>query len=421
MTDDLKSVYHLFNPDKALFDEELKKYYVKIGENETRISKLKTRLELGLETGEPIKILFTGHRGSGKSTALNRLVSHLSDKFFVVNYNVLDLLDLNDINYTDVLLSILAQLIESSKVNKIFLRSDLVERANKWGQTITENLISSTKAGLGFGVGLPALINIFTWMKNETETRKEIRKEIGPRVSELISIINDIVIEIEDTGKQVLVIIDNLEKSDPDKALDLFGNHGTQLSQPICKIIYTFPISLKSSDRFTQIRMNFSDDIMYPNIKVHEPDGSVNRESKERALMKEIVAKRVNSNLFEPEALEYIIDMSGGVLRDYIRIIRDSAVTALTRGKTVIDKAVAEEVVNDLKNTFQAQLSDEDYDVLLEVSHSKSIKRDQGLVGLLHNLSVLEYTNGRNWCDLHPIVRTILEEKHLLEQDASSD
>ncbi|WP_440945662.1 P-loop NTPase fold protein [Methanosarcina sp. T3] len=415
MTDDLKSVYHLFSPDKALFDEELKKYYVAIGENETRISKLKTRLELGLETGEPIKILFTGHRGSGKSTALNRLVSHLSDNFFVVNYNVLDLLDPNDINYTDVLLSILAQLIENAKVNKIFLRSDLVERANKWGQTITENLISSTKEGLGFGVGLPALINIFTWMKNETETRKEIRKEIGPRVSELISIINDTVIEIEDTGKQVLVIIDNLEKSDPEKALDLFGNHGTQLSQPKCKIIYTFPISLKSSDRFTQIRMNFSDDIMYPNIKVHEPDGSVNRESKERALMKEIVARRVSSDLFEPEALEYIIDMSGGVLRDYIRIIRDSAVTALTRGKRTIDRAVAEEVVTDLKNTYQAQLSDDDYEILREVSRSKNIKRDRDLVGLLHNLSVLEYTNGRSWCDLHPIVRTILEEKHLLQ------
>lgn len=223
MTDDLKSVYHLFNPEKALFDEELKKYYVEIGENETRISKLKTRLELGLETGEHIKILFTGHRGSGKSTALNRLVSHLSDQFFVVNYNVMKLLDLNDINYTDVLLSILAQLIENSKVNKIFLKSDLVERANKWGQTITEHLISNTKEGLGIGVGLPALINIFTWMKNETETRKEIRKEIGPRVSELISIINDIVAEIECTGKQVLVIIDNLEKSDPDKAWIYLG------------------------------------------------------------------------------------------------------------------------------------------------------------------------------------------------------
>ncbi|MDD3042265.1 MAG: hypothetical protein PHW56_04885 [Methanosarcinaceae archaeon] len=63
MTDDLKAVYHLFNPDKALFDEDLKKYYVEIGENEVRISKLRTRLELGLETGEAIKILFTGPQG----------------------------------------------------------------------------------------------------------------------------------------------------------------------------------------------------------------------------------------------------------------------------------------------------------------------------------------------------------------------
>lgn len=417
MTDDLKAVYHLFNPDKALFDEDLKKYYVEIGENETRIRKLRTRLDLGLESKEAIKILFTGHRGSGKSTALNRLVSSLSDDFFVVSYDVLEMLDPNDVNYADVLFSILAQLIERTREEKIEIGKDPIERANKWGSSITKEIISSEKNELGAGIGVRFLrfMELFARMKNETETREEIRKEIRPRISELISIINDIVVEIEETGKQVLIIIDNLEKSNPENAFDLFEIHGTQLAQPKCKIIYTFPISLKNSDRFSQIRMNFSDDIMYPNIKVHNQDGSVDRESTDRALMKKIVAKRVNPELFEPEALEYIIDMSGGVLREYIRIIRDSAVTALTRGKTLIDKAVVEEVVNDLKNTYQNQLSDEDYDMLLEISSSKDMKRNRVLVGLLHNLSVLEYTNGRSWCDLNPVVRAILAEKNMLQ------
>jgi len=106
--------------------------------------------------------------------------------------------------------------------------------------------------------------------------------------------------------------------------------------------------------------------------------------------------------------------MSGGVIREYIRIIRDSAVRAITRKKTLIDKDVVIEVINGLKNSYQAQLSDEDYEVLLKIYETKEIKRDEKLVGLLHNLSVLEYKNGRSWCDLNPIVRSILEEKNLL-------
>jgi hypothetical protein len=253
-------------------------------------------------------------------------------------------------------------------------------------------------------------------MKSETTTRIETRKEIEPRVSELVSIINDTISEIEKTGEQVLIIIDNLEKIDPEKALDLFYNHATQLTQPLCKIIYTFPISLKSSDNFMQIKINFSDVFIHPNIKINEREGAGHPYPRGREFMKEIVAKRVSLEMFEPEALEYIIDMSGGVVREFIRIIRDSAVRAITRKKDLIDKDIAMEVVNGLKNIYQAQLSDEDYLVLKEVHRTKDIKRDKLLVGLLHNLSVLEYRNERSWCDLNPIVRAILDEKNLLQK-----
>ena len=132
--------------------------------------------------------------------------------------------------------------------------------------------------------------------------------------------------------------------------------------------------------------------------------------------MKEIVKRRVSLELFEPDALEYIIDMSGGVLREYVRIIRDSALKAITREKKIITRDIAIEVVNGLKNLYQAQLSDSDYDVLINVCKTKDIKRNEQLVGLLHNLSVLEYKNDRSWCDVNPIVRSILDEKNLLSK-----
>ena len=413
MAGDLSDIYHLFNPDAALINDDLEKYYVEIEQNEINIKELKIRLELGLETREPIKLLFTGHRGSGKTSTLNRLTSNLDDRFFVVDYNVLDLLDLNDITYVDVVFSILAKMLEKAKEDGVELGSRLNDRAERWGNSIIKTITQNNSVDVGIGVNLPlGFINLLGRMKSETGTKTEVRKQIEPRVSELISIINDTIAEIEKNEKQVLIIIDNLEKIDSEKALDLFYGHATQLTQPLCKIIYTFPISLKSSEKFMQIKINFSDVIIHPNIKIHERDGS--EYQKGIGFMEEIVSKRTSTDIFEDDTLEYIIDMSGGVVREYIRIIRDSAIRALAKGKTSISKDIAVEVVNSLKNIYKAQLSDKDYEVLQDVCRTKDIKRDEQLVGLLHNLSVLEYKNADSWCDLNPIVRSILDEKGFL-------
>jgi KAP family P-loop domain. len=417
MPGDIRDIYHLFNPDKALQNNDLNKYYVEIDQNETNIEELKIRLELSLETHEPIKLLFTGHRGSGKTTALNRLVVYLNremgDKFFIVHFSVLSFLDSNDITYIDVLFSVLTKIMEKCQ-QECKISSQLVERIKMWGKSITKTEINEEKMEAGAGFNLTAyFVNVLARMKSETTTREEIREEVKPRVSELINLINDLIVEIEKNGKQVLVIIDNLEKLDIEIASKLFYSHSTQLTQPICKIIYTFPISLRSSNEFAQIKMNFSDNIIYPNIKVHEK-GENTVEPAGRAFMKEIVEKRVSLDLFTNEALEYIIEMSGGVIREFIRIVRDSAVRAIARKKSLIDKDIAIEVIDGLKNSYQAMLSDDDYKVLLDIYATNNLKKDEKLVGLLHNLSVLEYKNGRSWCDVNPIVKSILEEKNLL-------
>ena len=126
--------------------------------------------------------------------------------------------------------------------------------------------------------------------------------------------------------------------------------------------------------------------------------------------MENIFALRGDLKLIDEEALEYAIDMSGGVLREYIRIIRDAALNSITFGKELIDMDCVKEVIKDLKNTYRSQLSDEDYIILADITKHKSIKRDENLVRLLHNLSVLEYANDGNWCDVNPVVGLIMEE-----------
>ena len=414
MADNLRHIFHAFNPEKALNGEELQKYYVGFEENEKRIARLKTRLELCLETNEPMKLLFMGHRGSGKTTALNRLVSGLDGAFFIVSYDVIELLDPNDVKYTDVLLSALAKLTEKAVSENISLSEKLAARIEKWGRTLIRTNTETEEMGAGFGANIPFyFISLFARMKNESQTRYEVREEIKPRVSELINIINDTVNEIEKTGKQVLIIIDNLEKTEYENAMSIFVEHGTQITQPMCKIIYTFPIALRSCDRYSQIRINFSADIMYPSIKIHDKEGNLTDEAlKNRKFMKDIFERRGDLKLIEKEALELAIDMSGGVLREYIRIIRDATLNAITFAKETIDMDCVNDVIKDLKNTYRSQLSDEDYKILAETAKNRCIRRDGDLVRLLHNLSVLEYANDENWCDVNPVVRLIMEENH---------
>ena len=128
--------------------------------------------------------------------------------------------------------------------------------------------------------------------------------------------------------------------------------------------------------------------------------------------MKDIFERRGDLKLIEKEALELAIDMSGGVLREYIRIIRDATLNAITFAKETIDMDCVNDVIKDLKNTYRSQLSDEDYKILAETAKNRCIRRDGDLVRLLHNLSVLEYANDENWCDVNPVVRLIMEENH---------
>ncbi|WP_410509592.1 P-loop NTPase fold protein [Methanosarcina hadiensis] len=418
--DDLKKMYSRFNPNSALTSEELEDYYVNMDQNEIKVEELENSLVISYETRQPVKLLFMGHRGSGKSTALNYLVSLLNRErgtnFLIIYYDILELLDNNDIDYTDILFTILSKIMAEAKANGIEIKTSLVKSVPEWwNKTNIANIFDNSDENLNEIKFISYLFETLSRMKNESTARKEIRGGIQPRVTELITIINNVIEEVEKSEKQVLVIIDNLEKCNHSKTLELFHYNSSQLALPKCNIIYTFPISLRSSNHFIEIKSYFHDVIVYPNIPIYDIEGVLQINS--RNFMKEVAEKRISLDLFTPDALEYIIEMSGGVLREYIRIIRASALRAISRKKSLIDKSIAVEIINENKDVYQhlLKLDSETCELLKEISETKYIGNDERLMGLLHDLCVLEYKDKTSWYDLNPIVRLILEENNIIE------
>ena len=114
------------------------------------------------------------------------------------------------------------------------------------------------------------------------------------------------------------------------------------------------------------------------------------------------------------ESLRYATEMSAGITREFVHIIKDSCVEAIVRGGDGIICADVKRAVNDRKNDFKRILSKKtQYTALKEVRDTKSIYIDDEdiraeIPGLLHNLSIVEY-NGDIWWDVHPVVLSILK------------
>jgi signal recognition particle GTPase len=147
MTDRAKTVdetYRVCNPEKPLQPDD--DWYVDLTESRgvKQIAKSITRNIARSERDSQIKLLFTGHRGSGKTTELLRLQNELEvNNYFTIYMDVEELLDLGELNYLDVLVTIAKQVQVGLYDRKISLSDDLLDSIANW---FAERIAEETKS-----------------------------------------------------------------------------------------------------------------------------------------------------------------------------------------------------------------------------------------------------------------------------------
>ena len=403
----LSEVYEIFDPQEPLKDEKLKEYCV---ERESPIDNIIRAIR---STPKPSKILFTGTRGNGKTTELNRLIDELKNDFFIVSFSIDDRLDMMDVKYADVLLAI-GSGIYKIVTEEIELNENLKKGLDNWSERIVE-LVNEEQEGLELGVGFSAMVRLMTKIKSQSTTKDIMRRTIEPRISDLIENINRIIFAAESDeglGKRILVVVDDLDKIAPKQAEELFFGYATALIQPACKIIYTVPITIPFSNKFQHVIRYFDDHQILPNIKIFERDGELNDDNYE--LMEKIALNRMDGGLISDDALDLAIKSSGGILQDFIRIIRNSANVASGEEKESIEAEDVERIISDIRNDYLRGLVTEHFEILRRIKseHNKSEygrSDEETFRDLLYNLVILEYSNYSIWYDVHPAIKGILE------------
>ncbi len=405
----LAEVYAIFNPREPLKGDKLK-YYVDRGSGLERVV-----WEIQ-SSREPLKIIFPAIRGNGNTTELNKLAENIkrADEIFVVMFVAKDKLDLVSINYVYLLLSVGIE-IHNAVSEQVEPDPELEKALGNWSEKVVES-IKGEKEELEVGVGFNAILKLLGKMKTETTTREIVRRVVEPRLSDLIELVNGVVAYAEEKlGKKILVIIDDLDKMAPKQAEELFYGYSTVLTGLDCNLIYTMPRALMFSDKYQWIIRFYDNDIKIPNIALFDRDA--NRNNANWKTMREIVEKRTKEQglplqtLISDEALELAIEMSGGVIHDFIRIIRESAVKAYENSRDRIEKEDVDAYVVDLRNDYLRILTGKDFDLLRAVRDKHKKTDADRFRELLFNLAILEYLDpkGELWYNVHPVVKGVLD------------
>jgi len=405
----LREAFNAFDPTHPLRSEFYQAFYVERPEGIHQLIE-----DLRADERTSTKWLFTGHRGSGKSTELIRLTEALQDRYFTVYFTVEDVLDMADVDYKDVILALGSRLYEKSKTQGVSLPREMLEDLTGWFSTT----LKEVEGAIGAEAELEAkadfwFLKLLSKVKSESRTRQVVRRQFESNLSDLLTQVNEIVDAIAKKAKKpVLAVVDGLDKIwDLEKAKGVFYTGGINLLVPRCKAVYTVPLALFYTPEFRQVHVTFDGTFPLPNVKVQDRAG--NPYEPGRAMLRDLIGRRMRPDLIADDARERLIELSGGVLRELIALTRDACSNARAQNHACIELVDVERAASQVRNLYRTVLTPQQLHALWQV-HTSPIKQpadNAQAEGLVHNLSLLGYANDDLWWDVHPVVLPLLEER----------
>lgn len=376
-----------------------------------------------IEEDENHYVLFCGHRGCGKSTELNIISEklHRSDGYFVVQCNIVEDLDINNIEYVDILFLVARKIAEALSDTDIsidnrhiedlrdFFKERVIEQVN------TKDFEASINAGLESKLGFPfigAFLAKFTSaFKTGSTYMEQVRELVKNQFSQFKTTFNRMLNEIrkelirKEMGKNLLVVIDGTDRLTREDCDNIFIKHASQLTQLETNFVYTVPIHLVYESN--QIKNFYEAPFVLPNVILEKRKKGAKQTG--RDAIKNLIFRRIHPDLFDSEkTVQYIIDMSGGHIRELIHILQE-AFNAADAEK--FDKQSVDAGIERLKADYMRILDSDGYKRLVRLEKDK--ESDEIMKNLLFNSVVLEYND--YWREINPIVRAMDEFKRFLE------
>lgn len=370
--------------------------------------------------------LFTGFRGTGKTTELNRLRARFdANKAFGAHTLSVDFEEYIDpyvpISITDVLRVLAYSFDRAAAVAEKKDPDAQPGYARRFFEFLTRTEVDLKEIGFeAYGSSLMLELKNNPTFRQKVESALALRFQ--PFAREARETIAQAVVRLRDaTGAQrIIMLVDGLEKLRPVREEDrpvvenavesLFVQHASWLRVP-CDVIYTFPLWLRF--RATPLGALYDrEPYVLPMVRVTEKDGP----DFEPGLAKlcEIVRKRIDDDrVFGPlqgeipPVLREVLRASGGYPRDLLRMVRELLWTAKKLPLTPTDTA---RILSRIGESYAQAIRSPDAELLAEIARTHALPTGDGgrlaaFGRLLDQWLILAYRNGHEWYDLHPLVR----------------
>jgi energy-coupling factor transporter ATP-binding protein EcfA2 len=419
----LKTAFRACNVD-PLTGDAIARYYVDLSAvRKTEAIEGVSKILEFQEPGEFTTILFTGHRGCGKSTELKRIQHRWEQDYRVIYLEADEETDINDADYTDLYLIVIKKV--EYELRRLGHKVDprLLANIEAWFKEVIKEDERSVESSISLegeatlGAEAPFLaklmIKLLAQIKGsdtrKTTIRQTLQRDISRLKADLNLLLNDAYKKIKATyPKGFLIIFDNLDRVPPAVSDRLFFDYGTQLKELRCTLVYTVPISALYSPK--GLLNTFDSPHIVPMVNIYQLDRDrcdLDYNQTGLEAIADVIEQRVNIEaVFETR--QHLLDLtkaSGGHIRQLMQLMRIACQTASTRGH---DKIVDEDVtyaVKQIQFDFERFIPQEHYPVLAQVCLSKNITKDDVGQLMMFNLSVLEYNGNTRWNYPNPVVK----------------
>lgn len=358
------------------------------------------------ESSDYVKIIFSGHRGSGKSAELKRINKQLNnpDRYFTVFIDLEQEVEVGSFQYADFFVLLIHKLIEQLTKERIGagvkILQDLAERFFEKKETSNTNKGSSksnaeAEGSVGFSLfGWGAKASFKQAFSGESETATTIRREIKRNTLGWVNEFNAALtgvredVALKGKGQDILFIVDGSEKVQSEVYTDLFVKNGNIISEISVNMITAVPIT--AHFEIEKAPYKFLNRYAVPMIKLDKYPNAVGK-------MKEIIGNRIHLPTFiEDEALDRCIHYSGGCIRQLFQVVN----TALR--KSLGSKIQIEHVDKAVKELGQDLWEYLDSNHLEALKATNYLPADKLIGELLYMLILLKY-NGN--IEINPLLK----------------
>lgn len=369
---------------------------------------------------------FTGQRGTGKSTELRRLETMLAEEDVQpIRFDSLDYIsDTEPVTVETLLLVVTAGLADWTREHygEAYLKQEAWTRFWNWLQTEIEIKEVS-------GAGIKAVLKEQQATVIEKVRNLSSKREWTDTIADFAGKIVDYIRFASRRGR-VVVIVDSLERlrgktpADQDlmfqQVVTAFAGDFDRLRLPGASVVYSVPpyLSLLADVR------NYVECYSLASVRVYEKPLAGNARQPRQSgldLMAQLIAQRFPawSGILSRAALDRLALNSGGDLRHFMQrmvsAVAAQAQFALDRLPLGADDPIVERVLEVNRGETERLTVRNEWPLLHQIASShNAIAEDrkdslQTLAHLFDIRVILNYRNGAEWFDVHPLLWKLID------------